>query len=93
MVRASSVQVVNGTHPRVVHHLPLGDHHIDDLSRGGWLTRLPPKFNRRGVTMFALAAVLIVVLLVAAVVYGRAIAYSFSDEHAMDQRIKQVIKR
>ena len=38
--------------------------------------------------MFALAAVLIVVLLVAAVVYGRAIAYSFSDEHTMDQRIK-----
>lgn len=92
MVRASSVQVVNGTHPRVVHRLPLEDHHMDGRSMGGWLTRPPPKFNRRGVTMFALAAVLIVVLLVAAVVYGRAIAYSFSDEHAMDQRIKQVIK-
>jgi len=92
MVRASSVQVVNGTRPRVVHRLPLEDHHMDGRSRGGWLTRLPPKFNRRGVTMFALAAVLIVALLVAAVVYGRAIAYSFYDEHAMDQRIKQVIK-
>ena len=42
--------------------------------------------------MFALAAVLIVVLLIAAVVYGRAIAHSFTDEYKMDQRIKQVIK-
>ncbi len=42
--------------------------------------------------MFALAAVLIVVLIVASVVYGRAILYSFSDEHKINQRIKQVIK-
>ena len=92
MVRASSVQVVNGTHPRVVHRLPLGDHHTDGRSIGGLAYPPAAKFNRRGVTMFALAAVLIVVLLIAAVVYGRAIAHSFTDEYKMDQRIKQVIK-
>jgi hypothetical protein len=92
MVRASSVQVVNDAHPRVVHCLPLGDHHIDGLSRGGVAICLPPKFNRRGVTMVALAAVLIVAILIAAVVYGRALVYGYSDEYKMNQRIKQVIK-
>ena len=93
MVRASSVQVVSDAHPRIAHRLPLGDHHMDGRSMGGWLTRLPPKFNRRGVTMFALAAALIIVILVASVVYGRALVYGFSDEYKLNQRIKQVINK
>jgi hypothetical protein len=92
MVRASSVQVVNDAYLRVIHRLPLEDHHVDGLSRGGLAICLPPKFYRRGVTMFALAAVLIVVILVATVVYGRALVYGYSDEYKMNQRIKQVIK-
>lgn len=41
--------------------------------------------------MFALAALLIVVLIVA-VVYGRAIVYAHTEEYKMDQRIKKVIR-
>ncbi len=43
--------------------------------------------------MFALAAALIIVILVASVVYGRALVYGFSDEYKLNQRIKQVINK
>jgi hypothetical protein len=43
--------------------------------------------------MFALTAILTVVLLLGAFVYGRALLYSFSEEHKMDQRIKEVTRQ
>jgi hypothetical protein len=43
--------------------------------------------------MFALTAILTVVLLLGVFVYGRALLYSFSEEHKMDQRIKEVTRQ
>lgn len=43
--------------------------------------------------MIALAIVLIILLLFVVVVYGRALAYAFSEEYKLDQRIKQFTKR
>ncbi|WKZ38372.1 MAG: hypothetical protein QY332_10565 [Anaerolineales bacterium] len=43
--------------------------------------------------MFALTTVLLIVILVCAIVYGRALLYSFSEEHKIDERIKEVTRQ
>jgi hypothetical protein len=41
--------------------------------------------------MNVLAAILIAIVILGAVVYGRALVYGYSDEYEMDLRIKDVI--